>query len=218
MPNLLQPESLASRDDGDQDAVRKLNRSPHPYHHHNSELPFPADRFDGRRPAARQQDNLQHQPDSKPSSNGYAETGTRARFSRETTPASESGTEADDEHFLRGLPAPRTRLHKGLRDRNENISSVNTPISSPAILEEEESYLHVKKVQAIEDFDRRQAQRTSRRNKVILRRLSEAAILGTLGFMVWTNPRVTVWHELLVKGREGVFFYQYTFTNLTKSQ
>ena len=49
-------------------------------------------------------------------------------FGRDSVPGSDSGTEADDEHFLKGLPAPRSKLHKGLRGMNEVLSGVSTPL------------------------------------------------------------------------------------------
>jgi hypothetical protein len=50
---------------------------------------------------------------------------------------SDSGTEADDEHFLKGLPAPRLRPHKGLRGAEFSISSSPSPLASPGIPDDE---------------------------------------------------------------------------------
>ena len=50
---------------------------------------------------------------------------------------SDSGTEADDEHFLKGLPAPRLRSHKGLRGVDRSVSSSPSPSASPALLGDE---------------------------------------------------------------------------------
>lgn len=55
-------------------------------------------------------------------------------------PLSDSGTEADDEHFLKGLPAPRAKPHKGLRGSvNELMSGLSSGLSTPFLTP---SHLH----------------------------------------------------------------------------
>ncbi|KAI1414209.1 hypothetical protein F5Y13DRAFT_18319 [Hypoxylon sp. FL1857] len=165
------PEHL---DPSEHEALRLLSRSPHPYHRQNSELLEPSDRF-AYGPSGR--DHLD--APSAPSS-----------ASREVTPSSDSGTEADDEHFLKGLPAPR-RLRKGLRGRNEVLSGTSTPIPSPALLEEEGRKLsyNLKKDAHLGKRPQSPADRV-RRRKEIVRRSTELLIIGFLGLVVFSNNNV----------------------------
>lgn len=168
--------------DDHNDSLRLLSRSPHPYHRQRSELLEPSGRFasdstgrhfDGPQPRSRT---------SFPAA------------SRDTTPTSDSGTEADDEHFLKGLPAPRTKLHKGLRGRNEVLSGTSTPLPSPAPFEEDgirisHATAALKKDPRLEK-DLRPEQDHSKRVRIVIRRLAELLLLGTLGALVFTNNQV----------------------------
>ncbi|CAK7232273.1 dolichol kinase [Sporothrix bragantina] len=155
-PPLLSPRSteasasppvevgLAVEIDGDGDGLRLLNRSPHPYHHRNTDLLHAADRIASLSPAPRPsstQPRTRQSPQNNHSSHNSSSTpiptSTSAMslssvasgfFSKDSAPGSDSGTEADDEHFLKGLPAPRSRPHKGLRGMNEVLSGVSTPL------------------------------------------------------------------------------------------
>jgi hypothetical protein len=174
------------------DSLRLLSRSPHPYHRQKSELLEPSDRVvsdsisrrlvDGAAAAA-----AAHPPRSHTSF---------PPASRDTTPTSDSGTEADDEHFLKGLPAPRTKLHKGLRGRNEVLSGTSTPLPSPAPFEEDgirisSAALALKK-ETRPGKDLRPDQDHSKRIRIriVIRRISEFLLLGTLGALVQTNNQV----------------------------
>ncbi|KAH9989042.1 hypothetical protein F4779DRAFT_610695, partial [Xylariaceae sp. FL0662B] len=165
MPEHLEPADAPN----ERDALRLLSRSPHPYHRQKFELLHPSDTFA-----------------SVPLPLPLPFLST----SRETTASSDSGTEADDEHFLKGLPAPR-RLHKGLRGRNEVLSGTSTPIPSPALLEEEGrklSYTSKKDIPLAKEL-RSPAERLRRRKEVV-RRLTELLIVAFLGVLVYTNPHV----------------------------
>ncbi|KAI0123086.1 cytidylyltransferase [Xylariales sp. AK1849] len=207
MPERLSTSTAARIDAPDSglyhenDALRLLSRSPHPYHRQKFELlepsseRFPSTALSSGRPSLA--GNHPHSRTSFPP----------AASSRESTPNSDSGTEADDEHFLKGLPAPR-RLHKGLRGRNEALSGTSTPLPSPALLEDEgrrHSYMSSsskkdsrlgKEYQAKPD--------NSRRNKVIVRRIAEFLLLGSLGALVQANDQVRPvfykWHIELYAG------------------
>ncbi|POR36731.1 Dolichol kinase sec59 [Tolypocladium paradoxum] len=186
MPDHLTPEPVTAPSPDEQDSLRALNRTPHPYHHQSAELPHPSERFVpyNESPAA---DGVKSQlsPTRYPA------------FSKESTPASESGTEADDEHFLKGLPAPKAKLHKGLRGRNEVLSGVSTPIPSPAVLGDEQAQAVSKALLAKEKLDKRHFLDAVRRKKVLVRRATEAGIVAALGYMVRANrqvsPLVDVW-------------------------
>ncbi len=139
-------ESVAIFDDAEE--LRLLSRSPHPYHHKNADLLHPADRIAPLSPTRtlrpRPRPNVPSQAVS--SSSGLRASTTPSAstampslihsalagfFGKDSTPASDSGTEADDEHFLKGLPAPRAKPHKGLRGMNEVLSGSSTPLLLP---------------------------------------------------------------------------------------
>lgn len=194
MPEHLTPSSAALSDAPNEslqqiEPVRTiLSRSPHPYHRLNSELLEPSDRFSLARPSL----DSSRLPGS---------------LSRDATPNtnSDSGTEADDEHFLKGLPAPRTYLHKGLRGRNEVLSGTSTPIPSPALAEEDgRRGLSGLRRETIPGNDSKAPSDHSRRNKVLVRRILEFLILGSLAALVLTNrqvrPIVQRWRLELLSG------------------
>jgi hypothetical protein len=196
MPELLDPTttSLDAPQD-DHDALRLLNRSPHPYHRQNFELLEPADSF----PQGLRKSILRATLD-EPSSRAAAISAYLPE-SRESTPTSDSGTEADDEHFLKGLPAPRAKLHKGLRGHNEVLSGTATPVLSSTLLEEDEwKASHVSKKDATREKTAEGPQHISKRNRVIARRLIECILLGCLGAFVRANGQV---RPVLHKWRSG---------------
>ncbi|KAI0167296.1 cytidylyltransferase [Pestalotiopsis sp. NC0098] len=182
-----QPQDAATQLRNERDALRLLSRSPHPYHHQKSELLEPSGIISSSTTA-----RSALQPDQ----DGY-HIRSRTSYpaaSRDTTPTSDSGTEADDEHFLKGLPAPRTKLHKGLRGRNELLSGTSSPFPSPAYLEDETrrtSYITSGlKQDSKPDKERQIKAESSKRNKVIIRRITEVLLLGSLGVVVYTNSQV----------------------------
>lgn len=187
MPARLHPDSAAAAADSEearkQDALRALSRSPHPYHHLSDDLPHLGDRFELRNGTA----NIVRKDDAAGPVKDSPEE-TDVSFSKESTPASESGTEADDEHFLKGLPAPRTRLHKGLRGRDEPLSGSVTPLPSPSILEQEDSI--AKQQPSQEPRERHQLIDHLRKRKNWVRRATETGLVTTLGCLVASNSRV----------------------------
>ncbi|KAK9773796.1 putative dolichol kinase [Seiridium cardinale] len=169
------------------DALRLLSRSPHPYHHQKSELLEPLDKFSSSSTA---RSVLRSSVDD-------IQPRSRASFpavSRDTTPTSDSGTEADDEHFLKGLPAPRTKLHKGLRGRNEVLSGTSSPLPSPAPPEDgsrRTSYItFTSKKDGKAAKEQQLRTDSSKRIRVVIRRLAEFILLGSLGALVQTNDDV----------------------------
>ncbi|KAK4657276.1 dolichol kinase [Podospora pseudocomata] len=162
MPEQLQPplnQTAAENADDDLDTLRVLSRSPHPYHRQSFELLEPSDCL-------------------IPSHEPFPSLG------KDSTPPSDSGTEADDEHFLKGLPAPKVRLHKGLRGKNEPLSGTSTPWLSPAVLEEEGR----KTALGINHGEKRVAAERVRRRKEVTRRIAEVLLLGFQGGIVVLNP------------------------------
>lgn len=186
-------ERLSAVDPDEQATLRALNRSPHPYHRQHGEIPSDYDRL---------------APEA--AANGTT-TGGKARngqlspirlsaFSKESTPVSDSGTEADDEHFLRGLPAPRTKLHKGLRGRNEVLSGTVTPVSASIIEEEQEPLLG-------KDGDAapvpvRGLLSPLRRYRNVVRRITEGGIVALLGAFVTRNEHVAPIYQKWNKGKD----------------
>lgn len=112
-------------------------------------------------------------------------------YLKDSSPASESGTEADDEHFLKGLPAPKTKSHKGLRGQEDALSGTSTPLLSPAVFEKDAPDYYLKKTKpARQAPERRRLLDILRRNKNIVQRTTEAAIVASLGLMVRANKQV----------------------------
>ncbi|KAJ4302177.1 dolichol kinase [Collariella sp. IMI 366227] len=187
MPEHLQPPTAPTGpDSADEDyaILRILSRSPHPYHRQSSELLEPSDRI------------------------AYpASTPCFPSFARESPLASESGTEADDEHFLKGLPAPKARLHKGLRGKNEHLSGASTPLLSPAVLEEEG-----RKTQPGYngntrcEREKRGVAESVRRRRELVRRATEVLLLVCQAGMVASNPDV---QPLLRVYREAPLLYPF---------
>ncbi|KAH6840912.1 hypothetical protein B0I37DRAFT_438397 [Chaetomium sp. MPI-CAGE-AT-0009] len=186
MPEHLQPPRAPKAPTGpgssdeDHDSLRLLSRSPHPYHRLNTELLEPSGRIRDPRTTAHDSDNIAGDSDAAPSRPFPA-------FARDSPLTSESGTEADDEHFLKGLPAPRARLHKGLRGRNEPISGTSTPLLSPSIWEEEGRKTHSGSGQGGYEREKRGAAERVRRRKELIRRATEVLLLVWQGGMVASN-------------------------------
>lgn len=174
----------------EQDGLRVLSRSPHPYHHDVDH-----DVHDVHR-------ELLEPPDLAPVK-GVPDQLT-VLFGREsTTPISDSGTEADDEHFLKRLPAPRTTLHKGLRGKNESLSGYSTPALTPTSLGDEghpelgHAQLEHHRV------PRRGAAETERRQKEVIRRSTEVLLLLLQGGLIWSNPHARPFLLRYRRGEQG---------------
>ncbi|KAK4230452.1 dolichol kinase sec59 [Podospora fimiseda] len=167
--------------------LRTLSRSPHPYHRQNSELHEPSDR-------------LIYRTNRRIEANDNGDSEPFPSLINSTT-ASDSGTEADDEHFLKGLPAPKARLHKGLRGKDEPLSGCSTPLLSPAVLEEEGR----KRPPRVKNGEKRAISDRIRRRKELVRRATEILLLGCEGVLIATshNVRPTVriyYQEFIVVG------------------
>jgi hypothetical protein len=165
------------------------SRSPHPYHHQNADLPHPAERLLRRSSSTASAKSDRH-------NNGHHPF---PAFSKDSTPGSDSGTDADDEHFLKGLPAPRVRLHKGLRGQNEPLSGTSTPLLSPAIFDEEGRNGVGKPKHRKVVADAWHSSDGFRRTKVLLRRSLECALIGSSGLMLWADldvrPIIIIWRR-----------------------
>lgn len=115
------------------EGLELFRRSPHPYLRHRNEIP--------------KQSSSQATPSSPRSrspfrlSNRTTSTENwRKRRKRGSQSPSESGTEADDEgcNFVKALPAPPLRLHKGLREsRGSGREERASPLLTPSQIDEE---------------------------------------------------------------------------------
>ncbi|KAI1115778.1 hypothetical protein F5Y14DRAFT_103462 [Nemania sp. NC0429] len=112
---------------------------------------------------------------------------------RHSSQPTDSGTEADDEHFLKGLPAPR-RLHKGLRGRNEVSSGASTPFLTPLARLDGEgrrlSSFGLKNGTSMDQSPTDADERRKKRAREIIRRFTELLIVGILGLSVYANAQV----------------------------
>jgi hypothetical protein len=199
MPEHLEPPPVPigpGSSDDDHGRLRIRSRSPHPYHRLNSELLDPSDRI-AYRPAVNAGDATEDDP-SAASSHSFPS------FARDSPLPSESGTEADDEHFLKGLPAPKARGHKGIRGRNEALSGASTPLLSPAVLEEEGRKPDLNAGHGGHERDKRAAAERSRRRKELVRRATEVLLLACQGGMVASNPDARSFLRLYRKGNYAV--------------
>ncbi|KAL3428255.1 phosphatidate cytidylyltransferase [Phlyctema vagabunda] len=187
MPELLKPSSSTPQSHAQtlrEDANRLLSRSPHPYHRQNFELPYPAERFPSVSPLRSLQTTDDEGHDSSKSwSERYRGSGN-----------SDSGTEADDEHFLKGLPAPKPRLHKGLRGLDGTLSGTPSPLLSPTVLDDKRPGVlrSGSSALSVSDADLRRAAERIRmkRRAEIVRRLTEAGILAFVGGLLSLDPSI----------------------------
>ncbi|KAL6878932.1 hypothetical protein J3F83DRAFT_724417 [Trichoderma novae-zelandiae] len=193
MPTHLSPESAETLDPDEHDVLRALNRSPHPYHHQSSELPHPSDHVASHAERAAC-------PELRNDAGQLSPAARLSAFSKESTPASDSGTDADDEHFLKGLPPPKLRPHKGLRGRNEVVSGTSTPLLSPAVLQEpvpasgRKASLNGKR-----PHERAILPEVIRRKRILVQRAVEVGIITALAGMIQANklmsPVLATWRK-----------------------
>ncbi|KAL5604192.1 uncharacterized protein BROUX77_004378 [Berkeleyomyces rouxiae] len=122
-------------------------------------------------------------------------TATAAAISPfEISTVSDSGTEADNEYFLRSLPAPKTRLHKGLRGEEEPLSGASTPLLAP-LPQRGRNPSATTETSDIEKIKRR-----NKRLRLLVRRATEVAIVAALSSIVVMNEGVKA--VIRLSGRE----------------
>jgi hypothetical protein len=175
------------------EALRRLSRSPHPYHRQRFEIQHASERLDYAR-ARKSPLHSKHNTDEEEPE----QTQTLVASYCESTP-SDSGTEADDEHFLKGLPAPRSRPHKGLRGIDRTISASSSPFPSPAIqetdstklLEYGSTYASTYTQGLKEEGVQRTTKKGQRKRRIeVIRRLSETFLLGSVTCLLCLHPEV----------------------------
>lgn len=209
MANHLDPET------DEQDSLRLLSRSPHPYHHRYPNTSTTSSET-SRGGASFRRYRSPPRPGTKDEDHHEAlETRRSAQMvswkgieSQDYT-NSDSGTEADDEHFLKGLPAPRLRPHKGLRGISDDaISRTPSPVPSPAMYNEDNRKLPGARLSgsprsiSFED-DIIAACKRARRKRGFewLRRGTEIALLSAIGAIVTSDAEVK---SLIWNWRQGM--------------
>lgn len=179
--NLEPPRASATSNDliKDKENLRGLSRTPKPYHRQKWELLEPSDRITYRASSipTHKFDDVHDQLLPSPA------------FTNISTPTTDSGTEADDENLVKRLPAPRAKLHKGLRGRSEPPSGAVTPLLTPTAVDVDLGIVGKGRGRIKEDYKRSLVERT-KRNKEVTRRASEVLILYGLAKLVISNPDV----------------------------
>jgi hypothetical protein len=170
---------------------RTLSRSPHPYHHQRADLPYATLRPRATFPTSPSPLRSRQNTDDEWSGEGI-------KSARSTE--SDSGTEADDEHFLKGLPAPKWRPHKGLRCEDGTFSGSPSPLVSPAILNDERGKVsdYLKKDGASTTRTHKQEIQKAtekyqwRRRTELGRRCTEVALLTVVGAIAISSRNVVL--------------------------
>lgn len=183
----------------EQDDVPALSRSPHPYHRQSWELLDPTDHTATRAtsiPTHKHEEDIHDHLLPKPS------------FTKDSTPVTDSGTEADDEIFVKKLPAPRAKLHKGLRSRHEAASGVWTPLLTPSTADGDPDVTLSPTKGRREESEKRHQATSLRRNRVLVRRGAEVLILALLAWTVARNPTV---RPLIASWKRGEFPHTITY-------
>lgn len=169
-----------ANDFGNKENLRLLSRSPHPYHRRTDQLLEPSGSIATTiLPTCPQADGVLGQ--LPPSTD----------FTKDSTPEADSGSEADDELFVKRLPAPKATLHKGLRGRHELLSETPTPLSTPTNSNyDHDRILSRARARIQGDEDRRKAD-SVRRSREVKRRTTEVLLIpGLLVWLVFRNPDV----------------------------
>lgn len=197
MPEQLKPVSQQSHAQTlREDAARRLSRSPHPYHRQQFELPYGSERFNSASSNAPPTKSPLRSAQTTDDEDGQDQRRRSETYKESTN--SDSGTEADDEHFLKGLPAPRLRLHKGLRGIDSSPSGTPSPVLSPALIDEDSSRAHGffrQRTLPPAGLDREEAEKAlekfrRKRRIEVVRRSTEAGILFFVGIMLFFDTQV----------------------------
>lgn len=192
---------LESRSTSEIEALELYRRSPHPYHRQKHELRSLAEAS-----ASSSNDflSLRLRP---PGQAVFDEDGrTRGKLSQSP---SDSGTEADDEGygFIKALPAPPLRPHKGLRVARGTIGDA-TPLLTPSQVDEEgrkvSEYFKPRREgtrsadSSPTDAEARVAREKylRRRRNEVIRRTTETVLLAAISVLAVTG--CSCWEKLLL--------------------
>lgn len=177
----------------------RLSRPPHPYHRTRIDITGSEQRADSTSTFSQQDPYLATSSTLESGNHGgdYFNSNDCTTWRRSTSP-SESGTEADDEsaNFLRVLPAPPTKLRKGLKDARG--SAVSSPLLTPTYFDDDRqrSLLETRlscaasfEKSAVNDEEsiRIREKLKRRRRAELFRRFSETVLLSAVGVITCGN-------------------------------
>ncbi|KAF2832171.1 hypothetical protein CC86DRAFT_340489 [Ophiobolus disseminans] len=189
----------------DMEALELFRRSPHPYLRHKNEI---------RKASPERSPPPTSAPQPRPGTSNSTISDEDGRKRRKTSSQSqspsESGTEADDEgySFVKALPPPPLRLHKGLRDTRGSGQEGLSPLLTPTQIDDEgrkfsDEYFTEKKKgsrrgqPSFTDDEARVARQKylKRRRNELVRRATETALLAGIGFLAVSG--CDCWEKLL---------------------
>lgn len=187
------------------EALELFRRSPHPYLRHKDQIRKPSpDRALQPNGATRRRPSPKHRIISD------ADGRKRRKTSSQSQSPSESGTEADDEgySFVKALPPPPLRPHKGLREATNSGQGELSPLLTPTQIDDEgrkysEEYFAEKKKRgrrgepSLTDEEARVARQKylQRRRMELVRRTTETAELIAIGILAVSG--CNCWEQLL---------------------
>lgn len=167
------------------EGLRQLSRSPHPYHRHGNSLSVHTSGATGGVFLSPLRSG--HNTDDE--SVGSIEASSLGAHMHSLSTGSDSGTEADDEHFLKGLPASRLRPHKGSRLSDGTASGAASPLLVSRGWASRTNSSDSRSLEGREETNVKATLDKVRRVEV-LRRTTEVALLGAIGGVVVSNERV----------------------------
>lgn len=173
--------------------IRALSRSPHPYRRQREQLPHASLKPSSTFPLG--SSPLRSAQSTDDETTDYLKEDRRTRSTE-----SDSGTEADDEHFLKGLPAPKLRSHKGLRGVDGTVSGTPSPLLSPQNLKEgtgkrlgfQNRTTSFTQPEHQEDIRRSVEKFRRKRRGELWRRFVEVVLLGVVGGIVISSDGVNL--------------------------
>jgi hypothetical protein len=191
------------------ETLELFRRSPHPYLRHEDEIWKPSpDRSATSSHASR------HRPSPPNRTISDADGRKRRKTSSQSQSPSESGTEADDEgySFVKALPPPPLRPHKGLRVTGGSGHGALSPLLTPTQIDDEGrrisgDYFEEKKRRnrkgepSFTDEEARIARQKylKRRRNELFRRTTETALLAVIGVLAVSGcncwVQLLAWHR-----------------------
>jgi hypothetical protein len=190
------------------EALELFRRSPHPYLRRKDEIRKPSpDRL------AASSGAIRNRPSPPNGTMIDADGRKRRKASSRSQSPSESGTEADDEgySFVKALPPPPLRPHKGLRETEQGRGGLS-PLLTPTQIDDEgrkfsNGYFTDKKrgsqrgEPSFTDEEARAARQKylKRRRNELVRRATETALLAGIGALAVSGcncwGRLLGWHR-----------------------